>query len=37
LTGERITRATLSASIRRAMALVRLSELYFSSKPVAPW
>jgi hypothetical protein len=35
--GERITRATLSASIRRAMALVRLSELYFSSKPVVPW
>ena len=34
--GERITRATLSASIRRAMALVRLSHVYFSSETVAP-
>lgn len=30
--GERITRATLSASIHRAMALVRLSEAYFSGE-----
>lgn len=35
--GERITRATLSASIRRAMALVRLSQVYCFSEPVAPW
>lgn len=33
--GERITRATLSASIRRAMALVRLSQAYCSSETVA--
>jgi len=35
--GERITRATLSASIRRAMALVRLSQVYYSSEAVAQW
>jgi len=35
--GGRITRATLSASIRRAMALVRLSQVYCSSEPVALW
>lgn len=34
--GERITRATLSASIRRAIALVRLSHTHFSSETDAP-
>jgi hypothetical protein len=35
--GERVTRATLSASISRAMALVRLSRVYFSGEADVPW
>jgi hypothetical protein len=35
--GEPVTRATLSASIRRAMALVRLSQLYFDNESVGRW